>query len=104
MLYREIITVSSQVHTEHINTLCGQNVEMLNVKLVVHIITTERLTVNRRKGARGSACVRARLPTNERTVNLHRASCTLTTADTYLCDRCAFCDTVLCECVCQHLN
>ena len=29
-----------QIHTKHINTLCGQNVEMLNVKLVVHIVTT----------------------------------------------------------------
>ena len=33
MLYREIISVYSQIHTEHINTLCGQNVELLNVKL-----------------------------------------------------------------------
>jgi hypothetical protein len=32
MLYREIIAVCSQVHTKHINTLCGQNVELLNVK------------------------------------------------------------------------
>jgi hypothetical protein len=40
MLCREIITVSSQIHTKHINTLCGLNVEMLNVKLVVHIVTT----------------------------------------------------------------
>jgi len=32
MLYREIIAVCSQIHTEPINTLCGQNVEMLNVK------------------------------------------------------------------------
>jgi len=40
MLYREIITVSSQIHTKHINTLCGQNVELLNVKLAVHIVTT----------------------------------------------------------------
>jgi len=31
MLYREIIAVSSQIHTTHINTLCGQNVELLNV-------------------------------------------------------------------------
>jgi len=38
MLYREIIAVCSQIHTEHINTLCGQNVELLNVKLVVHIM------------------------------------------------------------------
>jgi len=40
MLYSEIIPVCSQIHTKHINTLCGQNVELLNVKLVVHIVTT----------------------------------------------------------------
>jgi hypothetical protein len=40
MLYREIITVCSQIHTKHINTLCGQNVEFLNVNLMVHIVTT----------------------------------------------------------------
>ena len=28
MLYREIIAVCSQNHTKHINTLCGQNVEL----------------------------------------------------------------------------
>ena len=33
MLYREIIAVCSQIHTKHINTLCGHNVELLNVKL-----------------------------------------------------------------------
>ena len=32
MLYREIIAVCSPIHTKHINTLCGQNVELLNVK------------------------------------------------------------------------
>jgi hypothetical protein len=32
MLYREIIAVCSEIHTKHINTLCGQNVEVLNVK------------------------------------------------------------------------
>jgi len=32
MLYREIIAVSSQIHTKHINTLCGKNAELLNVK------------------------------------------------------------------------
>jgi len=32
MLYREIIAVCSQIHTKHINALCGQNVELLNVK------------------------------------------------------------------------
>jgi hypothetical protein len=35
MLYREIIAVCSQIHTKHINTECGQNVGLLNVKLVV---------------------------------------------------------------------
>jgi hypothetical protein len=41
MLYRETISVCSQIHTKHINTLCGQNVEFVNVKLaVVHIVTT----------------------------------------------------------------
>ena len=43
MLYREIIAVCSQNHTKHINTLCGQKVELLNVKLAVHIVTTGRL-------------------------------------------------------------
>jgi len=36
MLYRVVIAVCSQVHTKHINTLYGQNVELLNVKLVVY--------------------------------------------------------------------
>ena len=40
MLYREIIAVCSQIRTKHINSLCGQNVELLNVKLAVHIVTT----------------------------------------------------------------
>jgi len=40
MLYREIIAVCSQIHTKHINTVCGQNVELLKVKLAVHIVTT----------------------------------------------------------------
>ena len=42
MLYSEIIAVCSQIHTKHTNTLCGQNVELLNIKLVVHIVTTVR--------------------------------------------------------------
>jgi len=40
MLYGEIMAVCSQIHTKHINTVCGQNVELLNVKLVVHRVTT----------------------------------------------------------------
>jgi len=40
MLYREIIAVCSEIHTKHINTLCEQNVGLLNAKLVVHIVPT----------------------------------------------------------------
>jgi len=40
MFYREIIAVCSEIHTKHINKLCGQNVEFGNVKLVGHIVTT----------------------------------------------------------------
>jgi hypothetical protein len=32
MLYREIVAVCFQIHTKHINKLCGQNVEFENVK------------------------------------------------------------------------
>jgi hypothetical protein len=50
VLYREIIVVCSQVHTKHINTLCGRNVELLNAKLVVHIVTTGLERVDRYSG------------------------------------------------------
>jgi len=40
MLYREITSVFTQIYTKHKNTLCGQNVELLNVKLVVCVLTT----------------------------------------------------------------
>jgi len=40
MLYREIIAFCSEIHTKHINTVCGQNVDLLNVKLAVHIVTS----------------------------------------------------------------
>jgi len=40
MLYREIIAVCSEIHTKYINIVCGQNVEIVNVKLVVHMVTT----------------------------------------------------------------
>jgi hypothetical protein len=32
MLYREIIAVYSEIHTEHINAVGGQNVEFVNVE------------------------------------------------------------------------
>ena len=34
------MAVCFEIHKKHIYTLCGQNVELLNVKLVVHIVTT----------------------------------------------------------------
>ena len=40
MLYREVIAVCSEIQIKHINILCGQNVELLNVKLAIHIVTT----------------------------------------------------------------
>jgi len=39
MLYREIIAVCSEIHTKHTTTVCGQNVEFVNVKSAVHIVT-----------------------------------------------------------------
>jgi hypothetical protein len=32
MLYREIIAVCSDIQTKFTSTMCGQNVELLNVK------------------------------------------------------------------------
>ena len=40
MLYGEIMAACSQIHTKHINTLCGQKVEFVNVKLAVHRVAT----------------------------------------------------------------
>jgi hypothetical protein len=40
MLYRVTVAVCSEIHAKRTNALCGQNVELLNVKLVVHIVTT----------------------------------------------------------------
>jgi hypothetical protein len=40
MLCREIMAVCSEIHTKHTNALYGLNVELLNVKLVLHIVTT----------------------------------------------------------------
>ena len=46
MLYREIIAVCSQIHIKHVNTLCSQIAELLNVKLAEHIVITGLLRVN----------------------------------------------------------
>ena len=32
MLYSEIFAACSEIHTKHINTLCGQKVESVNFK------------------------------------------------------------------------
>jgi hypothetical protein len=45
MLYSEIIAVCSEIHTKHINTLCGQNVEFLNftagyISIIITILYT----------------------------------------------------------------
>jgi hypothetical protein len=42
MLYRAIIAVCSEIHTELINALCGQNVEFLMPHLPVRKVTTGR--------------------------------------------------------------
>jgi len=59
MLYMEIIAVCSQIHTKHINTLCGQNVELLNVKLAVHIVTTGPDSVMEHFGRHAAASISA---------------------------------------------
>ena len=42
MFYREIFADCSEIHTKHINTVCGQNVELLKVKPTVDIVNTVR--------------------------------------------------------------
>ena len=34
MLYREIIAVYTQIHTKHLNTLCGQNLKCRTYRAV----------------------------------------------------------------------
>jgi hypothetical protein len=33
MMYKAKVALCSEIRTKHINTLCGQNVELLNIKL-----------------------------------------------------------------------
>ena len=58
MLYREIIAVCSQIHTKHTKTLCGQNVELVNVKLVMHKVTTRLRRVKKPVGISSMRCFR----------------------------------------------
>jgi hypothetical protein len=39
MLFRETVAVYCENHTEHINTLCGQNADFGMLKKAVHIVT-----------------------------------------------------------------
>jgi len=36
-----MITLASEIQTKHNSTLCGQKVKCVDVKLVVHKVTTE---------------------------------------------------------------
>ena len=40
MLCSEIVAVATEIHTKHVNSLCGQNVQLLNV--VTHELTMRR--------------------------------------------------------------
>jgi hypothetical protein len=40
VLFEEIIAVYSENLTKPVNTLCGQNAELLALKVVVHVVTT----------------------------------------------------------------
>jgi len=46
MLYSEIIAVCSEIHTKHKYTLWAE-CRIVNVKLAVHIVTTEQSGLNR---------------------------------------------------------
>jgi hypothetical protein len=47
MLFRETVAVYCENHMEHIDTLCGQNVEFSMLKQVVHIVTIGLQSVKR---------------------------------------------------------
>ena len=44
MVYTEIIAVCYQIHTKHINTLCGQNVELYIKSSPYRAVNTLRLS------------------------------------------------------------
>ena len=46
MLYTEIIAVCSENHTKHINSVCGQNVELVMLNLVINVVTTGLFRAN----------------------------------------------------------
>jgi hypothetical protein len=46
MLFREIIAVYCENHTQHVNALYGENAELLTLNPVAHIVTTVLSMVN----------------------------------------------------------
>ena len=46
MLCREKVAVCSEINKKHANTVCGQSVQLLNVKLAVHHVTGRLQKVN----------------------------------------------------------
>jgi hypothetical protein len=40
LLFREMVTVYSEIHTKSINTFCGQDIEIINVKASLRIATS----------------------------------------------------------------
>jgi hypothetical protein len=47
MMYREIIAVCSDIHIKHIDTLSGQKVELLSVKLTVTLDLKGEISVTK---------------------------------------------------------
>ena len=45
MLYVAKVAVCSQINTKHVNTVWGQNLELLNVRLLVHHVASRLLEV-----------------------------------------------------------
>ena len=45
MLYREIMALCSEIHTKHINTLCGQNAELFKVNCRLYMLNNDQQPV-----------------------------------------------------------
>jgi len=59
MLYSEIIAVCSQIHTKHINTLCGVGSLALSLARICNGLVTPSLVAERVCGLpKASVCVR----------------------------------------------
>jgi len=74
MLYREIMAVCSEIHTQYINPQFGQNLELVNVKQVVHIVTTVLLKKTYKVCVTFLHTIRGRHYCNRRTDRQHNIS------------------------------